>query len=70
MRNTIIDIAKSIGMQIKETHIKCNNINQMDESFISSTGIGLLECFWKGWKSDYFWTKRIKKELFNRIKNS
>ena len=59
-----------MDIQVKETHIKYNSIDKMDESFISSTGIGLLECFWKGWKSNYFLTKQIKKELFNRIKNS
>ena len=70
MRDTIIDISKSIGMQIKEIHIKYCNIDAMEESFISSTGIGLLECFWDGWKSDYSITKQIKKELFKRIKNN
>ena len=70
MRDTIIDIAKSIGIQIKETHIKHNSIDEMDESFISSTGIGLLECYWDEWKSDYFMTKQIKKELFKRINNN
>ena len=70
MRDTIIDIAKSLDIQVQQAHIKYNDINQMDESFISSTGIGLLECYWEGWNSDYFITKQIKKELFNRIKNS
>jgi len=70
MRDTIIDIAKSLDIQVQQAHIKYNDINQMDESFISSTGIGLLECYWEGWNSDYLITKQIKKELFNRIKNS
>tara|TARA_Y100000994_G_scaffold231818_1_gene218560 strand:- start:177 stop:731 length:555 start_codon:yes stop_codon:yes gene_type:complete len=70
MRDTILKIAKNFNLKIKETHIKLSNIQEMDEAFISSTGIGLLECYWNGWKSDYYYTKRIKKELFNRIKNS
>ena len=70
MRDTIIDIAKSLDMQVKETYIKYSKINTMEESFISSTGIGLLECFWDGWESEYSITKQIKKELFKRIKNN
>ena len=70
MRDTILKIAKNFNLKIKETHIKLSNIQEMDEAFISSTGIGLLECYWNDWKSDYRYTKRIKKELFNRIKNS
>ena len=47
-----------------------NSIKEMDEAFISSTGIGLLTCYWDGWESNYSNSKLIKKELFNRIKNS
>ena len=70
MRETIIEIAKSLNIEILETHLKVNEIDSMDEAFISSTGIGLLPCFWDGWSSDFNLTKQIKKELFNRIKNS
>ena len=48
------------------SHWKLNN---MEEAFITSTGIGLLPCYWDGWESDYKITKLIKKELFKRIKN-
>ena len=70
MRDTIIDITNDLGITVIEKHINYNNIHNMDESFISSTGIGLLPCYWEGWKSDYKITKLIKKELFKRIKNS
>jgi hypothetical protein len=32
----------------------------MDEAFISSTGIGLLPCFWDGWQSDFTTTSKLK----------
>ncbi|MBI45551.1 MAG: hypothetical protein CMG66_05245 [Candidatus Marinimicrobia bacterium] len=70
MRDTIIDISKHIGVKVVEKHIDYNSVNDMHESFISSTGIGLLPCYWEGWKSNYKITKLIKKELFKRIKNS
>jgi len=70
MRDTIINVAKKIGITCKQIHIDFNNINNMDEAFLSSTGIGLLECKWDGWKSNYSITKQIKKELFKRINNN
>jgi len=70
MRETIISIAKDLNFNIKEMHINYNSIKEMDEAFISSTGIGLLTCYWDGWESNYSNSKLIKKELFNRIKNS
>ena len=70
MRETIIDIAKKMDIKFLETHINFDNINTMDEAFISSTGIGLLPCYWNNWQSKYLKTNLIKKELFKRIKNS
>ena len=70
MRETILNIAKDLNFDIVETHIDYNIVNNMDEAFISSTGIGLLSCYWDGWNSDYVNTNLIKKELFKRIKNS
>jgi len=70
MRDQIIKISNDIRIPVKEEKISYNDINSMDEAFISSTGIGMLECFWDNWSSDYLLTKRIKKELFKRIKNS
>ena len=70
MRNTIIEIAHNMNIDVLETHIDYNSINTMKEAFISSTGITLLPCYWDGWKSEYKLTKLIKKELFKRIKNN
>ena len=70
MREIVLNIADSINLEIKETYINYNDINSMDEAFISSTGIGLLACHWDHWKSEYQYTNIIKKELFKRIKNS
>jgi len=70
MRETIIEIAKDLNFEVKESHIDYKLINDMDEAFISSTGIGLLPCYWDGWTSTHKNTILIKKELFKRIKNS
>ncbi len=70
MRDTIIKVAKKIGISCKEIHINLDDIHDMDEAFMSSTGIGLLECYWDNWTSDYSITKQIKKELFKSINNN
>ena len=60
MRSTIILIAKKLNLVIEETNIPFESINDMDEAFISSTGIGLLPCFWDGWQSDFIITSKLK----------
>ena len=70
MRETIIDVVKSMGLNCKETHIKLSDTQIMDEAFLSSTGIGLLPCNWENWNSDFVITNQIKKELFKRINNT
>ena len=70
MRHTIINIAKDIGIPTKELHINYEQKNSMEEAFLTSTGIGLLECYWHDWNSNYLITKQIKKELFKRINNN
>ena len=69
MRDTIISIAKEINITVKEANISIESINEMDEAFISSTGIGLLPCYWNGWRSDFTITSKLKKHL-DRFINS
>jgi len=63
MRGAIITIANELNLTSKETNIPIEAINNMDEAFISSTGIGLLPCFWDGWQSDFIITSKLKKHL-------
>ena len=70
MRDTIITIGKEMNLEVMETTISLNEINQMDEAFISSTGIGLLPCVWDGWKSHFKLTFKIEKQLNKKINNN
>tara|TARA_S200000501_G_scaffold378919_1_gene444988 strand:+ start:5618 stop:6472 length:855 start_codon:yes stop_codon:yes gene_type:complete len=70
MRSTIMKIGTKIGLEVVESNIHKNEIQFMDEAFISSTGIGLLPCFWKGWTSDFKLTNQLQKYLFNYINNT
>jgi len=63
MRDSIMLIAKELNLTAKEKNISIESINDMDETFISSTGIGLLPCYWDGWQSDFTITSKLKKLL-------
>ena len=63
MRDTIISIAKELNLAPEERNISINAINDMDEAFISSTGIGLFPCYWNEWKSDFIITSTLIKRL-------
>ena len=67
MRDTILEIAKKQEIEICESHIHFDEINDFDEAFISSSGIGIVECYWTGWKSKYVITKNIKKVLAEKL---
>ena len=70
MRDTIISISNDLHLNVKETNITLNSINDMDEAFISSTGIGLLPCKWDGWESNFNMTFQIKNKLDQLINKS
>ena len=70
MRDTVIQIAKVLNIEVQESHMSYKEVDKMDEAFITSTGIGLLPCYWDGWTSKFVLTKLIKKELLKRIKNN
>ena len=63
MRDTIMELAPQIGLCVVEDSIPFDSINEMDEAFISSTGIGLLPCYWDGWNSMFSITTLLKERL-------
>ena len=70
MRETIIVIALKLDLIVSEKIIPFNSINDMDEAFISSTGIGLLPCYWDGWNSEFPITYLLKEKLNGIIDNN
>jgi hypothetical protein len=52
-----------MGIKVEEAYIPFETIDNMDEAFISSTGIGLLPCYWEGWTSKFNITKKISLKL-------
>ena len=70
MRETIMEIALELDLIVSEKIIPFNSINDMDEAFISSTGIGLLPCYWDGWNSEFPITYLLKERLNGIIDNN
>ena len=70
MRETIMEIALELDLIVSEKIIPFNSINDMDEAFISSTGIGLLLCYWDGWNSEFPITYLLKEKLNGIIDNN
>ena len=70
MRETIMEIALELDLIVSEKIIPFNSINDMDEAFISSTGIGLMPCYWDGWNSEFPITYLLKEKLNGIIDNN
>ena len=70
MRETIMEIALELDLLVSDKIISFNSINDMDEAFISSTGIGLLPCYWDGWNSEFPITYLLKEKLNGIIDNN
>ena len=63
IRDTVLEIAAGEGLPIFETYIHYTDVNQFDEAFLSSTGIGILPIVWQGFHSQHHHTRRLQKLL-------
>ena len=67
-RTKVLELGKKLNYQIEESIINYNDINKMDEAFITSTAIGVLPCYWDGWNSNHSITLDLKKHYNQMIK--
>jgi|TARA_B100001540_G_scaffold315845_1_gene344113 branched-subunit amino acid aminotransferase/4-amino-4-deoxychorismate lyase len=67
-RSKVLDIGKKLNYKISESIIKYDDINNMDEAFITSTAIGILPCYWDSWNSNYSITLDLKNHYNQMIK--
>jgi len=65
IRDTIMELARNRGMQVQEAWILHAEVNEMDEAFISSTGVGVLPVKWDGFHSDYTHSRLLRTDLQN-----
>jgi len=59
-RNEIKGLAKTNNINCIDKIIHKNEVDGMDEAFICSSAIGILPCYWDGWKSDYTITEKLQ----------
>ncbi len=59
-RDMVLDLARDEGLEIDTSPIHRDDVNDMDEAFISSTGIGVCPVTWDGFPgSDYTITNKL-----------
>ncbi len=63
IRDTIMELAKRRGLKVRETLIIQDDVQEMDEAFISSTGVGVLPVTWEGFTSTYQHSKKLRTDL-------
>ena len=59
-RNKIQRVAKANHINCIDKIINKNEVDGMDEAFICSSAIGILPCYWDGWKSNYTITEKLQ----------
>lgn len=63
-RDLILELAGGLGLEVNMSPIRADEVNRMDEAFISSTGIGICPCTWDGYHdSDYAVTYRLREAV-------
>jgi len=63
VRDTIMELARLRGLEVREALILEDEVNSMDEAFISSTGVGVLPVTWEGFESNYDHTRILRQDL-------
>lgn len=63
IRDTIMELAQRRGLEVRESLIIQDDVQSMDEAFISSTGVGVLPVTWDGFASTYKHSQVLRKDL-------
>ena len=62
-RSLIIKLCEEHGYDCSEKMIKFDELNNMDEAFLSSSSYGLIPCYWDSWDNKNLISQKIKKIL-------
>lgn len=63
IRDTIMELAEKRQLKVQEALIKKDDVKEMDEAFISSTGVGVLPVTWEGFQSNYHHSRILGEDL-------
>ena len=59
-RENISKLSNNVNLKYSEEEVLIDNVDSMDEAFICSSVVGVLPCYWDGWKSNYKITKKLQ----------
>ena len=63
IRDTIMELAERRHLKVRETLIIQEDVPEMDEAFISSTGVGVLPITWEGFQSNFKHSQILREDL-------
>tara|TARA_Y100001970_G_C14191341_1_gene835568 strand:+ start:546 stop:1376 length:831 start_codon:yes stop_codon:yes gene_type:complete len=66
-RALILNLCQELGYDYSEKLIKFDDINNMDEAFLTSSSYGVIPCYWDHWVNKNIKVKELKKALDNRL---
>ena len=56
-----------MAMIARKKFVKFEELNSMDEAFLTSSTYGIIPCYWDDWTSSYNKVKKIKKILNKKL---
>ena len=66
-REIILKLCEEHGYDYNEKIVKFDDINDMDEAFLTSSTYGIISCYWDGWKGNNKITKKIQNTLNQKL---
>ena len=66
-REIILKLCKEHGYDYNEKIVKFEDINDMDEAFLTSSTYGIISCYWDAWKGNNKITKKIQNTLNQKL---
>jgi len=68
MRDAVLEVAEQEGINYREALISKDDVNEMDEAFLTSSAVHVLPITWENWESEYGVTKALQAALNEFIK--
>jgi len=70
MRESVLEVVKNAGFERAESLIAVEQVNTMDEAFLTSTTMRILPVYWDDWHSNYTVTKQLQSALNELIERT
>mgnify|MGYP006295428939 CR=1 FL=1 len=70
MRESVLEVVKNSGFELEESLIPVEDVNTMDEAFLTSTTMRILPVYWDKWSSNYNVTKQLQTALNELIERT